>query len=131
MKTAGEKYLAGDTAALDSGFLGAALTVVAEEGGLPAAKMLVDKALSSEDPGFRQAALGAAASSGRPDAANYLLSLEDKRMRSYDRIGLIFGIAGNAETRNLGIDWILANYDKLLAGGNGIFITSQIGRAHV
>ncbi|WP_167397782.1 M1 family metallopeptidase [Sphingomonas faeni] len=129
LKLAGEKYLAGDTAALDSGFLGAALTVVAEEGGLPAAKMLVDKALSSEDPGFRQAALGAAASSGRPDAANYLLSLEDKRMRSYDRIGLIFGVAGNAETRDLGIDWILANYDKLLAGGNGIFITSRLPQA--
>ncbi|MDD1450511.1 ERAP1-like C-terminal domain-containing protein [Sphingomonas sp. H160509] len=32
LKSAGEKYLAGDTAALDSGFLGAALTVVAEEG---------------------------------------------------------------------------------------------------
>ncbi len=129
LKTAGEKYLAGDTRALDSGFLGSALTVVAQEGGLPVVKSLVDKALASEDPTFRQTAIGAAASSGHADAATYLLGLADKRMRSYDRIGVIFGIVGNADTRNLGTDWILANYEKLLADGNGIFLTSRLPQA--
>ncbi|BCA61480.1 hypothetical protein HMP09_0714 [Sphingomonas sp. HMP9] len=129
LKTAGEKYLAGNTGALDTGFLGSALTVVAQEGGLPAVKSLIDKALASEDPTFRQTAIGAAASSGHADAAAYLLGLDDSRMRSYDRIGLIFGVVGNPDTRDLGTDWILANYDKLLAGGNGIFLTSRLPQA--
>lgn len=129
LKAAGDKYLAGDTAALDPAFVGAALRVVAQEGGVPVVKLLVDKALASEDPTFRQHAISAAAASGRADAATYLLALNDKRMRTYDRIGLIFGIAGNAETRDLGTDWILANYESLLASGNGIFITSRLPQA--
>lgn len=127
--TAGEKYLSGNAAALDPGFLGSALTVVAQEGGLPVVKSLIDKALASEDPTFRQTAIGAAASSGHPDAAAYLLGLQDKRMRSYDRIGLIFGVVGHPDTRDLGTDWILANYEKLLAGSNGIFLTSRLPQA--
>ncbi|WP_242185783.1 M1 family metallopeptidase [Sphingomonas sp. CARO-RG-8B-R24-01] len=129
LKAAGDRYLAGDTKALDPAFVGAALTVIAQEGGVPAVKLLVEKALSSEDPTFRQNALGAAAESGRADAATYLLALDDKRLRSYDRIGLIFDIARNAETRDLGADWILANYDTLLASGNGIFLTSRLPAA--
>jgi len=129
LKTAGEKYLAGDEAALDPAFLGNALEVIAEDGGLTAVEMLVDKALSSEDPTFRRSALGAAAFSGHQDAASYLLALDDKRMRSFDRIGLIFGIVGNPDTRDLGTDWIFANYAKLSADGNGIFITSRLPQA--
>ncbi|MCP8890977.1 M1 family metallopeptidase [Sphingomonas faeni] len=129
LKVAGEKYLAGDATALDPGFIGSALTVVAQEGGLPVVKTLIDKALSSEDPTFRQNAIGAAASSGRAEAATYLLGLDDKRMRSYDKIALIFGIVGNADTRDLGTDWILANYETLLAGGTGIFLTSRLPQA--
>lgn len=129
LKAAGERYLAGDQAALDQSFVGAALAVVAQDGGMPAVKMLVDKSLASEDPSFRQRALGAAAFSGHADAANYLLALDDKRMRSFDRLGLIFGIVGNPDTRDLGTDWILANYEKLVASGNGIFITSRLPQA--
>ena len=129
LKAAAEKYLAGNAAALDEGFMGTALGIVAEDGGLPAAKMLVEKALSSEDPMLRQNALAAAASSGHADVANYLFSLEDKRMRSFDRLGLIFGIVSTADTRDLGTNWILANYERLAASGNGIFITSRLPQA--
>ncbi|WP_241656459.1 ERAP1-like C-terminal domain-containing protein [Sphingomonas oligophenolica] len=129
LKAAGNKYLAGDETALDPAFIGAALNVVAEDGGLPAVKTLVDRALASENPMFRQNALGAAAGSGDADAANYILALDDKRMRSFDRIGLIFGIVGNLDTRDLGTDWILANYEKLAASGNGVFITSHLPQA--
>ena len=47
-------------------------------------------------------------------------------MRSFDRLGLIFGMARTAGTKDLTADWILANYDKLLASGNGVFITSRL-----
>lgn len=126
LKAAADKYLAGDEKALDPAFRGAAFTVVAEDGGLPAAKMLVEKALSTEDPDVRQSQLAAAASSGSTEVANYLLNLQDKRLRSYDRIGLIYGLAETVGTRDYAASWILENYDELLAGGNGIFISSRL-----
>jgi hypothetical protein len=126
LKAAADKYLAGDTEALDPGFLDAGLAVVAEDGGLPAAKMLVDKALSTEDADMRQAELGAAAASGHADVAAYLLALDDKRLRSYDKLQLIGGVAGTRETRDIAAQWVLANYDRLLGSGNGIFITSRL-----
>jgi hypothetical protein len=125
LKAAADGYLAGDKNALDPSFVGSALAVVAEDGGMAAAKMLVDKALSSEDPDFRATALSAAAGSGNAEVANYLLSLDDKRLRTFDRMMLIGGVAGTRETRELGDQWILANYDKL-AQDNGIFLTSRL-----
>lgn len=125
LKAAADKWLGGDKEALDPGFRATALSVLASDGGLPAAKMLVDRALLSEDQTVREAALGAAATTGRRDVADYLLNLTDKRMRSYDRLGLIFGLAGTAGTRDMTGEWIFRNYDKL-ASGNGIFISSRL-----
>lgn len=129
LQAAAGRYLAGDTAALDPAYRTVAFAMMAREGGLPAARRFVDTALASEDPGLRSDALGAAAASGRADVANYLLALDDRRLRSFDRLGLIFGIASTAETRDLGADWILTNYDRLLASGNGVFITSRLPQA--
>jgi hypothetical protein len=126
LKAAATQYLAGDEKAVDPAFRGSALTVLAEDGGLTTAKMLVEKALSSEDPDVRAAELGAAASSGTTDVADYLLGLNDKRLRSYDRLQLIYGLAETVGTRDYTAKWILDNYDDLLAGGNGIFITGRI-----
>ena len=125
LKAAAEKYLAGDSQALDPGFLDAGFAVVAEDGGLPVAKMLVEKGLSTEDSDVRQAELGAAAASGHADVANYLLNLQDKRLRNFDRIMVIGGLSGTSQTRDLTADWIFANYTKL-ASGNGIFISSRL-----
>jgi aminopeptidase N len=126
LKAAAEKYLAGDEKALDPAFRGSALTALAEDGGLATAKMLVGKALSTEDPDVRRAELRAAASNGTAEVADYLLKLDDKRLRSYDRLGLIYGLAETVGTRDYTANWILDNYGELLAGGNGIFITGRI-----
>jgi hypothetical protein len=126
LKSAADRFLAGDTKALDPAFRGVALTVVAEEGGLGAAKMLVGKALSTEDSDLRQDELGAAAASGSTQVANYLLNLNDQRLRGYDRLGLIYGLAETSGTRDYAANWILDNYDELLATGSGIFISSRL-----
>jgi len=125
LKAAGDAYLKGDAKAVDPAFLGAALAVVAEEGGLPVAKTLVEKGLASEDGDVRAQELGAAAASGHADVANYLLGLNDKRLRSFDKIMLLGQLVGTNETRDLTTDWIFANYDKLTSG-NGIFLTSRL-----
>jgi hypothetical protein len=125
LKAAADAYLAGNMQALDPSFLASAFGVVGEDGGLPAAKLLVDKGLSSEDSDVRQNLLAGAAASGHADVAEYLLGLTDRRMRSFDRLLLISVLAQTPETRDMTDKWILANYDKL-ASGNGIFITSRL-----
>ena len=125
LQAAAEAYLGGDTKALDPAFLGTGLAVLAENGGLAVAQTLIEKGLSSEDGDVRANMLGAAAASGHADVANYVLALDDKRLRSFDRIGLIGELIGTPETRDLTRDWIFANYDKLTSG-NGIFITSRL-----
>ena len=92
---------------------------------MPAAKMLVEKAMSSEDPDVRAAELGGAAGSGNAEVAKYLLDLSDKRLRSFDRLMLIGGVVRVPQTRQIGSQWVLANYQKL-ASGNGIFFTSRL-----
>ena len=129
LEVAAEKYLAGDKQAIDQAYLGAGLGVVVTKGGLPAAKKLVEIGLASEDPTLRQSALGAAAGSGRTDVAEYLLGLNDPRLRPFDKIGLIFGLATSEGTVDYTGEWILTNYEKLLAGSNGIFITSRLPQA--
>jgi len=129
LEAAAEKYLAGDKQAIDQAYLGAGLGVVVTKGGLPAAKKLVEIGLASEDPTLRRSALGAASGSGRTDVAQYLLGLNDPRLRPFDRIGLIFGLATSEGTADFTGEWILNNYDTLLAGSNGIFITSRLPQA--
>jgi hypothetical protein len=129
LEAAADKYLAGDKQAIDQAYLGAGLGAVVTKGGLPAAKKLVEIGLASEDPVLRQSALGAAAGSGRTDVAQYLLGLSDPRLRPFDRIGLIFGLATSEGTADFTGEWILTNYDTLLAGSNGIFITSRLPQA--
>ena len=126
LKAAGEKYLAGDTKAVDTAFRGSALAVIAEDGGLAEVRKLVETGLSSEDPVLRQAALGAASASGHADAATYLLGLNDKRLRSFDKLMMIGGMVSTPETRAVTSTWIFDNFDKLLASGNGVFITSRL-----
>jgi aminopeptidase N len=125
LKAAATRYIAGDTKALDPGYRGAALSIAAQDGGLPTVKKLVEMGLASEDPSVRQAALGAATQARTVAAATYLLNLSDKRLRSYDRLGLVGGLVGNDKTSAYTADWILANYDKL-ASGNGIFFGSRL-----
>ena len=125
LKAAAEQYLGGNTKALEPGFLEAGLAVWAQEGGMPAVCKLVDTALSSEDATLRQEAISAAASTGDPATVPYLLDLQDKRLRSYDRLFLVFGLAGTAQTKDAAADWIFANYAKL-AGGNGVFFGSRL-----
>ncbi|WP_375270306.1 M1 family metallopeptidase [Sphingomonas sp.] len=129
LKAAATRYLGGDAAALDPGFLSSALTVLAQDGGLPVARTLIDRGLASEDATVRSSMLAAAGSSGRADVANYLLALDDPRMRGFDRLRLIFGVVGTVETRDLGTEWVLANYDRLIAGANGVFITTRLPSA--
>jgi len=120
-------YLAGDRAALDPAWYGMAFAVVVDEGGLTAAQDLADKALASQDPLFRPEALGAIAGSGNPDVANWVLgSFTDPRLRKSERLGVVRTVIFTRETRELGFEWLKANFDQLTSGGGGIFSAARL-----
>lgn len=122
-----QAYLGGDARALDAAWFGAGLAAVVEEGGLAAAKTLLDRALASTDPVFRPAALNVIGGSGQPEIGRWILAeLKDSRLRTSERQGLIGGVVSSGGTRELGWDWLKTNYDSLANSGGGIFFASRL-----
>lgn len=126
---AAKRYLAGDTKALDQSYMGVAFTAYVVAGGVPAAQSLVQLGLGSEDAVLRGDALEALSGSGRADVATWLLAFSDPRLRPTERLSFVSGLADVAETRDMAADWLLAHYDELTAGANGIFFTSRLPSA--
>jgi aminopeptidase N len=124
---AARAYLAGDKTALDAAWFGTAFRIVIEQGGLPAAKSLVETGLGSQDSLFRSAALSAVSGSGKEDIAHWLMNeFDDARLRRNERQGFIRGVVGTKGTRDWGFAWLQTNYDKLSASGGGIFFASRL-----
>ncbi len=124
---AGKAWMAGDTKAVDPSWYADALGAWLGDGGMPAAKQLLDKALASQDPVLRPTALGVLAQSGKLDVAAWLLDdTKDKPLRQSERLRLVAGIATTRMTRDFAYDWIHAHLDTLLSGGGGIFFSSRL-----
>lgn len=125
---AARAYLAGDARALDPAWFNPAFDAHVAEGGVAAAKALFDRALASEDPVFRPIALGAVAESSKEEVARWLLEeVKDDRLRSSEKIRVLLpGILNSGATRDLGYNWLVANFDQAISGGGGIFFTSRL-----
>lgn len=120
-------YLGGDKQALDAAWFGAGLAAVVEEGGLDAAKALLEQGLASTDPVFRPAALNAVGSSGQDAIGRWILDeLKDSRLRTSERQGLIGNVVSSGGTRDLGWNWLKLNYERLANSGGGIFFASRL-----
>lgn len=126
MNEAVKAYLAGDKAALDPAWFDHALDLYLFENGEDAARELVDRALASEDPVFRPAALAAAARTGSKDMTAWLLALDDPRLRENEKRDFLDGIMGRSATRELGYAWALSHIDALLGGGDGQFFAARL-----
>lgn len=127
LASATASYLAGDRAALDASWFGPAFDLHIRLGDTASARMLVQRAIASEDPLFRPAALSAAAYSGKLDIAKWLLEeLDDPRLRSSEKNALLQGIMSRTATREYGFGWMLDNLDALMSGGSGIFFSSRL-----
>lgn len=119
-------YLAGDHAALDPAWLDHALDLYLYRRPAEAARDLVDRALASEDPVFRPAALAAASRTGDAKLAAWLLAMDDPRLRESERRDLLDGVMARSATRELGYDWALAHLDGLLDGSDGPFLVRRL-----
>jgi len=127
LASAAKAYLAGDAQALDPAWYDLGFAVLIDQGGLDAAQALADKALASSDPLFRPDALGAVAGSGNPAVAQWVLDgFTDSRLRKSERLGLIRGVIGARDTRDMGFAWLKAHFDELTAEGGGIFFTARL-----
>ena len=75
---------------------------------------------------FRNAALRSIGGTGRQDVAAWILSFNDPRLRPLERLGMLFGLVTTAETKDAAGEWVIANYDRLASGSNGIFVSSRL-----
>jgi len=133
LAVAAQSWLGGKAQALDPVWYGQALSawLAAQEhapgGRLAAAKALFERALASQDPLLRPAALGVIAGSGQADVAAWVLKdARDKRLRVSERLQLVVGVAVNTQTRDMGYDWMRDHTDELLTGGAGIFFGARL-----
>ncbi len=123
---AAKAWLAGDREALDPAWYASAFEVYLGDGGMVAAKALVERALASQDADFRPVALDAAATSGKEDIARWLLNdLNDSRLRPNEQRGLLRGVISTGKTRELGYGWMKSHLDDLFATG-GIFFAARL-----
>ncbi|MCB2075461.1 MAG: M1 family metallopeptidase [Novosphingobium sp.] len=127
---AARDFLEGDQAALDPSWFGVAFDAfVSRRKNAEAADLLLEKALASEDPVFRPAALNAVSTSGmRPVARRLLYELDDRRLRASEKRGMLGGIMSSRATREIGYAWIRENLDELMSGNNGIFFSARLPR---
>ena len=124
---AATSYFAGDVVALDPQWFDLAFDSYLEYGALPAAKVLGDKALASQDVELRPAALDALATSGNNLIATWLLrEWKDERLRLSEQRQLLRGIMAVRATRETGYRWLRENLDALTSGSEGIFFTSRL-----
>ncbi len=127
LAAAARKYFDGDGAALDPAWYDLAFDAWLDNGGLPMAKMLADKAVRSTDNEFRGSALGALATSGKTATAGWLLNdFTDSRLRMSEQRGLLGGVLRIKATRDIGYRWLQDNLDKLTGGSNGIFFGARL-----
>ncbi|TCM16990.1 aminopeptidase N [Novosphingobium sp. PhB165] len=121
-----EAYLGGDSAALDPAWMDHALDVYLFQQGAPAARTLVEKALTSEDPVFRPAALAAAARTGDTKLAAWLLDLQDPRLREGERLSFLDGVMARSATRDIGYQWAVTHLDDLVTASGGQFFATRL-----
>ncbi len=127
LRTAAEAYLAGNEMALDPAFLRTALGMLVQDGALAAAQGLYERMLASSDELFREAALGALGGSRRKAVADWLIAqLDDKRLRSLDRLLLMNGLMRNLATRDPAFEWLKTHYDELDKGGGLFGVAPQL-----
>jgi len=120
-------YLAGNKDAVDQSVLGDALRVHVETGGLPAAKDMFERVLTTGDEGFRAEALGAVTAGATPETAQWVFGVVDgdKRLRTPDKLSLIGGLMRTEATRDIAFDWLKTNYDAFNAKV-GIFSAGRV-----
>ncbi|MGE3689985.1 MAG: M1 family metallopeptidase [Novosphingobium sp.] len=127
LRQAAEAMLGDDRAALDPAWYDLAFDVFVTDGGMQAARQLLEKALPSQDQEFRLSALNALAASGSTEIAGWLLNdLKDERVRPSEQRYLLRGVISTSRTREVGYRWMREHLGELTEGSDGIFFSARL-----
>lgn len=119
-------YLAGDKGALDQSLFDDGFDAYLSTGGEGAVSSLFDRAATSDDTLFRDAAIGALGRSDNPATGHWLIDhMADSRLRPSDRLGLLRRMTFEPTTRDFAFNWLLVHYDDFVKD-NGIFTASTL-----
>ncbi len=126
LSDAAAAWINGDKTAVDQTYLGIALAIYVEDGGLDASKAMFDRALNASDEAVRSPELRSVLSGATPDTATWVFGiLGDTRLRASDKLGLIGGLMGQTKTRDMTFEWLKTNYDAMTKGA-GIFTAGRL-----
>ena len=126
LSDAAAAWVNGDKGAVDQTYLGLALAIYVEDGGLDTAKAMFDRAMTASDEAVRSPELRSVLSGATPDTATWVFGiLDDKRLRQSDKLGLIGGLMGQPKTRDMTFEWLKTNYDAMTKGA-GIFSAGRL-----
>ena len=126
LSDAAAAWINGDQTAVDQTYLGLALAIYVEDGGLDTAKAMFDRALNASDEAVRSPELRSVLAGATPDTATWVFGiLDDKRLRQSDKLGLIGGLMGQTKTRDMTFEWLKTNYDAMTKGA-GIFSAGRL-----
>ncbi len=115
LAAAAKAWLGGDTAALDTIFKPAALSVAVQEGGVPFMEDLSKRLIASDDPLFRAYASNALGNADKPDtiAAAQRLALAPG-MQSLETVRVIQALGSNPLARDATTDFADKNFTRLM-----------------
>ncbi|NIJ33653.1 M1 family metallopeptidase [Sphingomonas oligoaromativorans] len=124
LSAAATAYLGGDKDALDQSLFDDGFAAYLSSGGDTALAALFDKAASSDDTLFRDAAIEALAGTGSAANGRWLIAhMDDKRLRPSDRLSVLRYMVSEPATRDMGFDYLVQHYDVFVKD-NGIFAAS-------
>lgn len=124
LATALDAYLAGDAAAIDPAYIQLAVRTAVEDRGVPFAKAVVEKTLSTNDRALRQGIMTGVSNSGNVEVARWFLNdFKDDRLPALQRLFTTAGFMSNYATMELASDYVLSNFDAFVkaGGGGGVF----------
>jgi aminopeptidase N len=126
LSAAATAYLGGDKDALDQSLFGDGFGAYLTNGGDSALSALFEKAASSDDTLFRDAAIEALGGTGSVANGRWLIAhMDDKRLRPSDRLSMLRGMVLEPATRDMGFDYLVGHYDGFVKD-NGIFAASTL-----
>ena len=128
LQQATDRFLAGDEAALDAAFRQTAFTLRARMGGRAGAEALLKRAIASSDGTVRPMIVVALGSSDDPGFARSLLPrIGSTGLRVPEEADLVMTLFRHAKTREVALDWLQANYDRISSTNIGLMFKPGMG----
>ncbi|MCW3848787.1 M1 family metallopeptidase [Sphingomonas sp. LB-2] len=128
LTAAAEKYLGGDTKALDSQFMSAGFAALMRAKGLDYAKTLVTNALSGDDEALADSMYDAIGDVGDPAIATWFVKeFKHPKLNFGQRIGTMISLLSDPQVSAVVLPEVLNAFDALSRSRGGIFAARAAG----